>query len=116
MDFTRDRYPGRVKLIFNLNNKTMTVRDLKELLDQFDDDTVVRLAMQPAWPFEYDISDVIEWDNAMENYNRELDEMRGEDPEYIEEWREENERPDSDPVCYLVEGTQLGYISKDIFE
>lgn len=34
---------------------TMTVRELIEALEQFDDDTEVRLAFQPSWPFEYSL-------------------------------------------------------------
>ena len=35
----------------------MTVGELKELLEDLDDDVDVRLAMQPSWPFEYSIRD-----------------------------------------------------------
>jgi len=37
----------------------MTVYELKQILRDFDDDCDVRLAMQPNWPFELSIGDVI---------------------------------------------------------
>lgn len=36
----------------------MTVKELKELLDNFDDETEVRLATQPRYPFENEIAGV----------------------------------------------------------
>lgn len=38
----------------------MTVRDLIEELECFDDDTEVRFLAQPSWPFEYTIEAVVE--------------------------------------------------------
>lgn len=65
----------------------MTVGELKEVLDQMDDDIEVRLAMQPSWPFEYTINDyaVIE----------------GEDEDDV-------------GTLYLTEGHQIGYLPKAV--
>jgi len=60
-----------------------TVSDLLEELQQFDPDAEVRLATQPAWPFEWSLSTT---DPAVE-----FD-------------------LDGQPVAYLVEGKQLGYL------
>jgi hypothetical protein len=60
-----------------------TVSDLLEELEQFDPDAEVRLATQPSWPFEWSLSNT---DPAVE-----VD-------------------LDGQPVVYLVEGTQLGYL------
>lgn len=68
----------------------MTVGDLLEALQGFDEGTEVRLAMQPSWPFEYSISEVIP-----------VNLQDDEDDEYDE---------DETDVVYLVEGTQLGYL------
>lgn len=38
----------------------MTVQELITTLEDFDPDAVVRLAIQPSWPFEYRIGDVID--------------------------------------------------------
>lgn len=37
----------------------LTVRDLLDLLEGLPEDTPVRMAQQPAWPFEYTIGDPI---------------------------------------------------------
>jgi hypothetical protein len=37
-----------------------TVSDLLELLEDMDPAAPLRLATQPAWPFEYTVSDVVE--------------------------------------------------------
>lgn len=62
---------------------------ISELIEQLMDiqsthpDAVVRLAMQPAWPFEYSIHSI----SCLEG-------IKGEDA----------------PVVYLSEGVQLGYL------
>ena len=37
----------------------MTVSELKEILEYYDDDIEVRFASQPNWPFEYSILDAV---------------------------------------------------------
>lgn len=64
----------------------MTVGELIRLLEDYDEDSPVMLAMQPAWPMEYTIADAI---------------MVGEDD------------PDDEGepgTVYLVEGEQTGYL------
>jgi hypothetical protein len=68
----------------------MTVGELKDLLEGLDDDIEVRLAMQPAWPFEYSIDDSC----------------------LIEKEDEDNQREET--ILYLVEGDQLGYLPGDV--
>ena len=65
----------------------MTVGELKEMIAGLDDDIEVRLAMQPTWPFEYDISsvEVMDIDDA-----------------------------EPDRRVYLVEGRQIGYLPGDV--
>lgn len=74
----------------------MTVGDLLAALQGFDEGTEVRLAMQPSWPFEYSISEVIPV-NLKDDEDDEDDETE----------------PD---VVYLVEGTQLGYLPQKATE
>ena len=38
----------------------MKVWELLDILEDMDEDTEIRLAMQPAWPFEYSIGNAIE--------------------------------------------------------
>ena len=59
----------------------MTVSELKEILEYYDDDMEVRFASQPNWPFEYSILDAV-----MVNV-------------------------DEEDVIYLEEGRQLGYLN-----
>jgi len=71
----------------------MKVIELKEALEGIPDDAEVRLAMQPSWPFEYSIGDVIPIEPDEEDFDEDL---------------EEDEQPIK--VVYLTEGSQLGYL------
>lgn len=73
----------------------MTVGELKNLLESFDDETEVRFASQPNWPFEYEIEDAVLADL---NYTGE---------QSLEEYYKEERE---DYVVYLVEGRQLRYL------
>lgn len=74
----------------------MTVGELKELLDDMEDEIEVRLAHQPEWPFEYEIRDVA---------------FIEEDPEpACDDDGEPIEEDEHEPVVYLVEGEQIGYL------
>ena len=71
---------------------TMTVGELISLLEDFDPDSPVKLAMQPGWPMEYTLRDVISVN---------LKEQDPEDPMDDE---------DEIDTVYLVEGEQTGYL------
>jgi len=58
----------------------MTVGDLLDLLDGLDEETEVRLAQQPSYPFEYELSDGV----------------------VVELGKED--------ILYLIEGNQIGYL------
>jgi hypothetical protein len=112
---------------------TMTVYELKRALEDLDDNTEVRLAHQPSWPFEYEISQVVatEPPSLIVDFWREdggwfvVDE--NEDPQDEEFWvfgpvetREEaqshldnNIEIKFTPVVYIAEGSQLGYLQGD---
>jgi len=77
---------------------TLTVRDLKNMIEDLDDDTEVRFASQPGWPFEYSISDV-----------QLVTLSEPDDCENLEE-DENAEEPEFEEVVYLVEGNQIGYL------
>ncbi|WP_233854152.1 hypothetical protein [Paraburkholderia sp. HD33-4] len=70
----------------------MKVCELMELLEGMPEDAEVRIAQQPNWPFEYAIAGVVCVDLGRDE---EDDDMR-------DDYRE--------PVVYLAEGTQLGYL------
>ena len=80
----------------------MLVIELKEALEGLPDEAEVRLAMQPSWPFEYSIADVIPLEPSEE------------EPEDIEEGEgrgfDDPEFDDAIKVVYLTEGSQLGYL------
>jgi hypothetical protein len=71
----------------------MTVIELKEALEGLPDEAEVRLAMQPSWPFEYSIMEVVPL---------EPDEEAPADEEV--------------KVVYLTEGSQLGYLPGEASE
>ena len=78
----------------------MTVYELKMLLEDFDEDAEIRLAMQPSWPMEYTIGDVICIER--ETPLHELD---------------EHEVDDYTPgIVYISEGYQLGYLPQRVTE
>ena len=64
----------------------MTVSELKEILEHYDDDMEVRFASQPNWPFEYSILDAV------------------------------MVHVDEEDVIYLEEGRQLGYLPREAKE
>ena len=91
------------------------IDELEYLADLHGDDTEVRFASQPTWPFEYSITDVI----AMTTDIREsraraemLDE--GMTPEEVNENLDYEEIERDGNVVYLVEGSQLGYLPGDV--
>lgn len=71
----------------------MIVYELKMLLEDLDEDAEVRLAMQPSWPMEYTIGDVI---LVEENSSRPMSEHQ-----------EDEHEPG---IVYISEGDQLGYL------
>jgi hypothetical protein len=79
----------------------MTIRELIEQLEEHaeahGDALEVRLAQQPSWPFEYSIARVEVADTSDDDESNEDDE---DDAELVA----------PQVVCYLTEGTQLGYL------
>lgn len=83
----------------------MTVADLKDLLDNYDDDAQVLLMTQSSWPFE----------NAVDGAcsREEMADGVGENDEDVDSSDREDDRGkirSSD--VFLVEGSQLRYGSK----
>jgi len=70
----------------------MTVAELKDLLDQYDDETEVRFISQPSWPFEYSIKGVVQ--------RADFEVVKNEDDSAKEN------------CIFLVEGSQLCYGNK----
>jgi len=66
----------------------VTAQDLIEVLEGLNPDSEVLLAMQPAWPFEYSIGNIIEYPEA----------PQGDDATKI----------------YIGEGQQLGYLAEEV--
>ncbi len=92
----------------------MTVQELIDELQQYDPDQEVRFASQPHYPFEYDIDRTLEWDNETHNWREDEKYI---DPDDVDSRQAHDDaRPDENPVVYLVEGSQLGYLNKDLFD
>lgn len=53
----------------------MRVEELLEELEQFDPGAEVRVAQQPAWPFEYSVSEVVASDDGQVVYLVEADQL-----------------------------------------
>jgi hypothetical protein len=68
----------------------MKVADLIQILEDLPEDAEVRFAQQPNYPFEYSVGCAVLLDYAERDAN-------------------ENDVP-AEPVVYLVEGRQLGYL------
>lgn len=118
----------------------MNVAELIAQLKNVDPDAEVRLAIQPGWPFEHRIADVVESDpyGAYEIVNDQdgewgdepgfavLDVSEGDREPYVEQagfasaedastWlRDKLEREGRvDPIVFIAEGGQLGYLPSD---
>lgn len=79
----------------------MTVKQLRDLLEDFDDDANVFIMSQPHWPFEYSVAGAVE--------RREF--IDGDDDDYEDTSDDRGELKLND--VFLLEGTQLRYGSKD---
>jgi hypothetical protein len=73
-----------------LKIKIMTVGDMLDILEGLDQNTEVRFASQPNYPFEYNINDVVvvEVENKRNGHSEE--------------------------IVYLGEGSQIGYLPGDV--
>ena len=74
----------------------MTVRELIDILERYDGDGQVLFVVQPNWPFEYSIADVVLERADLEGSDEETGVCRSND-------------------VILVEGSQLRYGNKDMF-
>jgi len=43
----------------------MTVTELRDMLEDFDEDSEVLLAFQPSWPLQFKVNDVVEVDDVV---------------------------------------------------
>lgn len=82
----------------------MTVSELKQLLEDCDDDAEVRLAHQPSWPFEYSCRNVADGNELLRDY------ADGLDPEEAEEQAATLSQGTDTNVVYIFEGAQIGYL------
>ena len=69
----------------------MTIEELIRELEGLPQDTEVRFASQPSWPFEYSISDVVYTPLAESVLN-------------------EDDEEEEIGIVYLGEGRQIGYL------
>jgi hypothetical protein len=113
----------------------MNIMDLKQAIYNLPDEMEVRLAQQPAWAFEYSVGDVIATKPGDEYYIMRVGVPDGapwadgagwyvtvdgeELPEPVagpysdeiscEAWIADKIK-DQEPILYITEGTQLGYL------
>jgi len=85
----------------------MTKGELLEILEDFEDYQEVRLMTQPSWPFESSIKSVVAYGPGTSEFG----------PDEVEFPQDEDDfTPAANPegkVIYLVEGSQLGYGTKE---
>lgn len=87
----------------------MTVGELIELLQQYDEDAEVKSMQQPSWPFEYSIAGVVSRDEFRGRDEDEDHDTKG----YAEAGTEYDEKPSD---VFILEGTQLCYGSKSAWD
>jgi len=75
----------------------MNVEELITMLEGLPMDAEVRIAHQPEWPFEYSVDNVVEVEIHKHT-------------EWDEEIGEEVPVGDSEPIVYIVDGRQIGYL------
>ncbi|QGJ94993.1 hypothetical protein SEA_REDWATTLEHOG_135 [Gordonia phage RedWattleHog] len=95
--FSGVRAAGRSSTRRTNTMSDMTVGELIELLQQYDEDATVRLATQPNYPLEYRLAGVADAGQVAE--------VQGDEPD-----------DDTPNVVYLAEGSQVGYASKAIWD
>lgn len=113
----------------------MTVRDLIEQLSEQDPDAEVRFMAQYSWPFEYSIEPNVwapepgQQTGPCDDCGAPVEMVDGEHHHVLaaddddhepntDSWTDEVFEPsgDADAVVYLVEGSQLGYGSKQAWD
>lgn len=71
----------------------MTIAELVAALSEFDPFTEVRIASEREWPFEYTIRGVVDGNNLSGPHTG-----------------------DAKDKAYIVEGEQLGFFTKDVWD
>ena len=90
------------------------IETLQELAEEYPH-ADVRLATQPTWPFEYSIGDIVaSRDNEEDQQEWDKDFKLAEDDDEREAM---GDRPElGEPIVYIGENSQLGYLSKVVSE
>ena len=90
----------------------MNIGELKDELEMWPDETEVRLAIQPHYPFEHEVEQAVGVSRHafVQSTDKDADEYqcgKCEEPE--------DEHPaEAETVFYIAEGYQLGYLSGDV--
>lgn len=95
----------------------MNVQELIDRLQEMNPEAEVRFASQPSWPFEYSIEKVVEIkpDTIHELATEFFEEGQAETMEEALEMAEKQiANISQDPVVYLEEGSQLGYLPEKV--
>ena len=101
----------------------MNIKDLIEQLEEIAElapNAEVRYASQPSYPFENSIREVLSWDKEtmidmeMENIQQAIEEDGAEPMSYEDKKALAKDNLEHgggcDPVVYLAEGSQIGYL------
>jgi hypothetical protein len=95
----------------------MTVKELRELLADAPDTAEVRIASQPSYPFQNSVAAVIGGTHIIDAAPMSEDDAVEDDPDhdYSGLLSDFNGTVDPESVVYIVEGSQLGYMTKLVF-
>ena len=87
----------------------MTVGELKTMLEGLDEDMEIRSVSQPSWPFEYAIAGITTKRRAQQADNEAncLEDVPYDEGEEVKEEQD---------IAYIVEGEQLCYASRNLFD
>ena len=98
----------------------MKVQQLMEMLEECDPNAEVRYASQPSYPFENSIREVLSWDKEtmidmeMESIQQAIEEDGAEPMSYEDKRALAKDNiehgGECEPVVYLAEGSQIGYL------
>jgi hypothetical protein len=96
------------------------INELTELMEEHGD-IEVRTATQPNWPFEHHIAQIkvhSEIEEQLEEAKRDLRNAGDEEErEAIQEAIKELEYDEEySRICYIVEGSQIGYVTKSLWD
>jgi hypothetical protein len=91
----------------------MTVGELIEALQQYDDEATVLIGVQPSWPFEHGVANVMSREETLEYDEAEArrEEEANDDGRRTDSWLNNGKLSD----VFIAAGGQIRYGSKEMW-